>query len=262
MSKATKGKDPKTYTRDDLTYQEQIFIDEYLKELQPYKAAKAANYSDSLARSRAYSWVKSPESDKPYMYYMVQEAMKERSIRTQVTADKVLEHWWKIATADPNELTQIRRLNCRNCHGIDHNYQWVDEAEFEQALDSFHEQVEKVRLVVPNYDPEPPNDQGGYGFIPINSPNLECPVCFGEGKVDLYLADTRNLSPHGQALYAGAKMTKTGYEVMMHDQAAALNNVARHLGMFNDKITLAGDKKNPIAMLLEQLPGNTLKPNS
>ena len=37
------------------------------------------------------------------------------------------------------------------------------------------------------------------------------------------------------ALYAGVKQTKEGFEIKMHDQLAALDKVAKHLGMFSDK---------------------------
>lgn len=39
-----------------------------------------------------------------------------------------------------------------------------------------------------------------------------------------------------RVLYAGVKQTQGGFEVKMHDQLAALQSVARHLGMFNDKV--------------------------
>ena len=46
----------------------------------------------------------------------------------------------------------------------------------------------------------------------------------------------------------------------MHDQKAALDQVARHLGMFNDKLTLKGDEQNPLKVLLQQLPGALITP--
>ena len=46
--------------------------------------------------------------------------------------------------------------------------------------------------------------------------------------------------PASQVLYAGVKQTKDGLEIKMHDQQKALENVARHLGMFQDKLVVEG----------------------
>jgi len=244
-----------------LSAHELVFCDEYLKDLNPYRAAKAAGYADSVARTKAFQWIRYPDL-KPLLHEKIKEAMKERSIRTGITADKVLERYWQIATADPNELMQVRHLNCRHCHGIDHQFQWRDEAEFERALADILAEEKAIQEDDPGYRAVYPTDDGGYGFIPIAEPHEECPKCYGEGKVDIYLGDTRNLSPHGQALFAGIKQTKDGVEVKINDQKAALDQVARHLGMFNDKLTLKGDEENPLQMMLQSLPGNILKPKS
>lgn len=245
--------------KGELSPREEVFIEEYLVDLNPYRAAKAAGYSESMARSKAFQWVKNPDV-KPLLYNKVKEAMKDRSIRTGITADKVLERYWQIAIADPNELTQVRHLNCRHCHGIDHQFQWRDEAEYEEALRAAAAEEAAMQEQLPDYQAVMPTDDGGYGFNPIGAPHEGCPRCYGEGKVDLYVGDTRNLSPQGQALFAGVKQTKAGIEVIMHDQKAALDQIARHLGMFNDKLTLKGDAENPLEMLIQSLPGNTLKP--
>lgn len=245
--------------KGELTPRDEVFIEEYLVDLNPYRAAKAAGYSDSMARSKAFQWVKNPDV-KPLLYQKIKEAMKDRSIRTGITADKVLERYWHIATADPNELTQVRHINCRHCHGIDHQFQWRNEEEYESALQSALAEEKAMQEDMPGYQAVLPTDEGGYGFNPIAEPHEDCPRCYGEGKTDLYIGDTRNLSPQGQALFAGVKQTKAGIEVLMHDQKSALDQVARHLGMFNDKLTLKGDAENPLEVLIASLPGNTLKP--
>lgn len=242
-----------------LTPKDEVFKDEYLKHLNPRMAALAAGYPDSIARSRAYVWVSNPNA-KPVLYKAIKAAMEERSIRTQITQDKVLERLWYIASADPNELMQLRRLNCRHCHGIDHHFQWKDEAEYENALQAVIAEEKAIQQEDPDYQATYPTDEGGYGFMPVNSPNEECPRCFGEGNLDIYFADTTQLSPQGQALYAGIKKTKEGLEVLKHDQMQALAMIARHLGMFNDKLTIKGDAENPLEVLLRSLPGNQLRP--
>lgn len=76
--------------------------------------------------------------------------------------------------------------------------------------------------------------------------------------------DTRHLKGAARKLYAGVKTTQHGIEIKTRDQDAALNSVARHLGMFNDKLTLKGDAENPLLTLIQSIsgPSATLKPVS
>lgn len=46
------------------------------------------------------------------------------------------------------------------------------------------------------------------------------------------------------------------------DQDAALQSIARHLGMFNDKLQLQGDKENPLFTLISDLKAATLRPEA
>jgi phage terminase small subunit len=71
-------------------------------------------------------------------------------------------------------------------------------------------------------------------------PNPLCAHCGGEGHGRVYLADTRKLTGTAKKLYAGVQLGKDGIKVNMRDQDAALINIARHLGMFNDKLELSG----------------------
>jgi len=62
-----------------------------------------------------------------------------------------------------------------------------------------------------------------------------CPECFGEGIEDIVIKDTRTLSPAALELYAGAKVTKTGIEILTHSRDKNLELIGRHLAMFTDK---------------------------
>lgn len=242
----SKAKKPRLNARD------KRFVDEYIVDLDPQRAATAAGYSATVARTKAYMWVSNSKT-KPLVYEAVQKAMEKRSERTKITADMVLQRYWSIATADANEIMQVRRLCCRHCYGKDHLYQWKDENEYERVCREIEEEAG-------DKEPKYPSDKGGYGFDPTLSPHAKCPKCFGEGRVDAFFQDTRHLSPAAKMLYAGVKLTQNGMEVKTHDQQAALNQIARHLGMFNDKLMLQGDKENPLVSLLAALPGTTLKP--
>ncbi|MGL4107253.1 terminase small subunit [Clostridium sp. LP20] len=53
--------------------------------------------------------------------------------------------------------------------------------------------------------------------------------------------DTEDLSENELAAISEIKNTRDGITIKMHDKTKALENLARHLGMFNDKLTVTGD---------------------
>lgn len=192
---------------------ESRFIQEYLIDLNPGDAAMRAGLSRSAGSALLA---------KDHIQEQLAGAFAARAERTQITQDKVLERWWEIATADPNELIQYRRVCCRYCHGNFHQYQWRDDTEFNNAMvEAFEAKADEL-----------PSDMGGYGFCSTVEPHPDCPQCDGEGYGSVYGADTRKLPPAGRALYAGVKKTRDGFEIKLQDQGKALENVARHLGMF------------------------------
>ncbi len=181
----------------------------------------------------------------------------EQAKRTEITSDKVLKRWWEIACADPNDLVQFRRANCRHCWGIGHAYQWT-EAEYDRACaearlaakrNAPSKRRGRRRIIEDDENDDAlyegnvklPDDSGGFGFMGGREPNPECPECFGEGYGEVHVADTRRLTGAARRLYAGVKKTKDGIEIKMRDQDAALVNVARHLGMFEKD----GDRDAP-----------------
>jgi phage terminase small subunit len=214
-----------------MTPKQQRFVEEYLIDLNATQAAIRAGYSKRTAYSIGEELL-----GKPAVAEALSAAREARSQRTEITADAVLRRWWDLANADPNDLIQFRRTCCRNCHGEGHAYQWIDAEEFAHALLGAKD-AEAGQL---------PTDTGGYGFDRRNDPHPDCPKCFGEGRGDIHALDTRRLTGGAQLLYAGAKLTRDGFEIKLHDQGKALENVARHLGMFNDKLQLTGKDGKPI----------------
>lgn len=221
--------------RRGLTDKQSRFVDEYLVDLNAKQAAIRSGYSAKTAEFQASRLLRNGK-----VQAAVAEAMKARSKRTDITQDAVLELWWRLANADPNELIQYRRNCCRHCFGENHGYQWIDEVEFEQAVQAALSSTKEGE------QPVLPSDSGGYGFDAKLRPHPKCPKCDGEGIGEVFALDTRELSEQARVLYAGVKVTKDGFEVKMRDQDAALANVARHLGMFNDKLTLKGDPQAPL----------------
>jgi phage terminase small subunit len=143
----------------------------------------------------------------------------------------VLRRWLEIANADVNELVQLRRCACRHCHGIDHEYQWT-EFEFRKACEEHDKKRQKAEARGREFDADPPDDRGGFGFDPEREPDPDCPVCFGKGEEVVHIEDTRYLRGPAKHLYGGVKQTKYGVEVQIYDKMDALNQIARHLGMF------------------------------
>lgn len=234
-----------------LTAQEQRFVDEYLVDLDVQRAAIAAGYSETTAKSKAYMWVcnsqKNPKLATVFAAIRVRQAELQET--TQITQEMVLDRLWMIATANPNEIVTHRRVCCRFCWGVDHQYQWKHYQEWLKAVGQAKQ-----------HDVEAPSMEGGLDYDHTAKPHPKCPKCKGEGEGDLLAKDTEQLSAAALALYAGAKPGKYGPEVKTHDQMAALDKVARHLGMYNDKLTLKGDEQDPITLLLGRLGGKTIGP--
>lgn len=193
--------------------------------------------------SKTWQWVlkKTREllSD-PEVAARVQEMKDEAAAKEIVTVQSILRDLQDIATADPNELISVRLDACRHCWGEEFEYQWIDETEYwrahaaaldEQArIDNSPSGTARVTL---------PTNIGGYGFHPGRGPNELCPHCFGRGVMNAQVHDSTKVSPAARKLYAGAKITKDGIEIKMHDQMKARELVGKVLGVFKDGIPVA-----------------------
>lgn len=210
-----------------LTPKQSLFVKEYLKDLNATQAAIRAGYSKHTANE-----IGAENLSKPSISEAIAAAMEKRGARIEMDADAVLRHWVEIATADANELMEMRRVCCRYCHGIGHRYQRTP-----AELENLQKQHAAACAEASNENREPPeyDEQGGGGYDRRKPPHPDCPECFGEGELLPFFKDTRDLSPAARKLYTGVKMTKEGLQVLTQDQGAALANVARHLGMFVDK---------------------------
>ena len=217
----------------------QRFVDEYLIDLNGTQAAIRAGYSATTAQeqsSRLLSNVKVQQA--------VSAARKAQQERTQVEADKVVLEAWNIMTADPRELVQVKVGCCRNCYGEGHKYQrTVGE------MNRDREQWAEKGNAPSDFDVK-----GGIGFNPLLHPSPTCPECGGDGQSRVVLCDTRSLSPAAISLYAGAKQTKEGIEVKMHDKGAALEKVFKHLGLYEKDNE---QKTDPLTALLQTITSGT-----
>lgn len=232
-----------------LNAKQRVFVDEYLKDLNAAAAARRAGYSEKNADRIGAQLL-----GKTWVAAAIAEAMKARAARTEIDQDRIVRELWHVLTADANGLVEYRRTCCRYCYGRGHRYQFTagemeiarrDHAAFVLKAQQEETELPAELLIF--------NERGGIGFDPRKPPVDGCPECFGEGEGEVFVKDTRDLSPELRSLYAGVKRTKDGLEVKMHDKKAMGELLMRHLGMLNDKMKLQGDAAAPLTVVVRKL---------
>lgn len=203
----------------------ELFVAEYLIDLNGARAAIAAGYSPKAARQQASEMLARPD-----VQALVDAAMKARAERLQMDADAVLRRLAEIAEADPRELIELHRCCCRYCYGEGHYYQFTAR-EMDRARDEHDAQVATGKAAGEFVAP------GGIGYNPKRPPNEDCPECHGLGQERVIAKDTRTLSPAARRLYAGVKMTQNGLQVLTHSQVDALTKLGQHHGLFKSVVT-------------------------
>ena len=214
---------------------QQRFVDEYLIDLNGTQAAIRAGYSAATAEQISYQLLQ-----KTSVLIAITAARKAQQERTQVEADKVVLEAWNIMTADPRELVQVKVGCCRHCYGEGHKYQ--------RTVGEMNR--DRERWAEKGNAPSDFDVKGGIGFNPLLHPSPTCPECGGDGQSRVVLCDTRSLSPAAISLYAGAKQTKEGIEVKMHDKGAAMEKLFKHLGLYERDNQ---QKTDPLASLLHAI---------
>ncbi|MSR55807.1 MAG: terminase small subunit [Gemmataceae bacterium] len=95
----TNHETPESTASKELTLLQELFVEEYLVDLNATKAAVRAGYSKESAKS-----IGSENLTKPDIQKAINEAMEERSVRTGITADRVLREIAMIAFSDIREI--------------------------------------------------------------------------------------------------------------------------------------------------------------
>jgi phage terminase small subunit len=188
---------------------------------------------------------------------LIVKLMRERTDRLDIASDDVLRLLWQTVTADPNELVEVRRVPCRHCYGEGHLYQhtpaeWYD---IQAAHRNACERAASVRAPAP----AEPDVKGGLGYDRRFPPLPDCPECGGMGEEIVLIKDTRNLSPAGRQLYAGAKKTKDGLQILTHSRDKALELIGRHLAMFTDNVNHKNNGGSFQPMSLDQFYGKRVE---
>lgn len=163
----------------------------------------------------------------PHVAARIRELRQQAAERNAIPdlAERIREQR-ELERADPTEIIGIRWGACRHCHGVDHRYQWTDDAEYATACDL----AVKARDAMPDMS-------GGFDYNPTRGPVNECPRCWGVGIQRPYVVDTTKLSGPAKRLYKGIKIKGNGdIEVLLHDQQKATDMLNRIQGAYKDGV--------------------------
>ena len=160
-----------------MTPKQQRFVEEYLVDLNATQAAIRAGYSEDSAHVIGHE-----NLSKPNIQEALAAAMNERSERTQITADRVLEEYAKLAFQDIRKAVRWGRN--------------------------------------PGDETSQNAEPNGLNIYPVS------------------LIPSEEIDDDTAAAVSEISLTQSGLKVKMHDKKGALDSVARHLGMFNDKLDM------------------------
>ena len=167
-----------------LTAKQKVFVQEYLVDLNATQAAIRAGYSQRTA-----GWIGPQLLGKTHIAEAVQGAMAKREERTEITQDRVLKEYAKLAFLDPRRF-------------------YNEDGQLLQV----HELPEDVAAALSSME-----------VVTERAGELELSV----------------------------------RKIKFSDKKAALDSIARHLGMFKDKTELTGDSM--VLNLVLNGPGTTRK---
>lgn len=163
----------------------------------------------------------------------IAELRDEATQKLIMGARDLMQDWHDIASADVNDIVSHERGACRCCYGIGHKYQWIDADEFADKCAEVQRKNDKIDK--PAFHDPLPTCEGGFGYVPLRSPNYECPRCFGEGVGRVRIADTRTLQGAARKLLASVEEDRFGaIKVTLHDQQKARESLARCYALFKD----------------------------
>ncbi|AOG22057.1 terminase small subunit [Acidovorax sp. RAC01] len=228
-----------------LTPKQQRFVDEYMVDLNATQAAIRAGYSAHTANEQGSRLLANVS-----VQAAISIARKAQQERTGITADRVLTEIALVAFADARELVEVRKGCCRHC--------WGEGFKRQRTVGEMNAAVEQWRK--DGKDPADFDQEGGIGYNPHRPPHPDCPDCVGEGHARTVIKDTRSLTPAAVALYAGAKETKYGIEVLSHSKMDAVEKLAKHVGLYEKDNQQKADPLSALLTRIAQGNGNGFAP--
>lgn len=213
------------------------FVEEYVKDRNGTQAAIRAGYSSNVETAGVTAARLLGDAR---VQAMIEDQMALVSQEAVVEAADILREYLALATADASKIMHVRRVNCRYCWGVGHQYQWKAR-EYAEACDAASKPAKRGE------EPAPfPDCSGGFGFRHNAEPNPACPECNGEGHEDIFFKDTEGLTGPERKLIAGVKRTKDGLEIKMRDQDGALKILAQYAGLLIERKELTGKDGKPL----------------
>ncbi len=208
------------------------FVEEFVKDRNGMQAAIRAGYSPVSAGQQACELLKNPK-----VQALVEQRVAAVAELAKLEAAGIVRHWVLQLSADPTLITRTRRLNCRHCWGVGHEYQWTAR-EYAKAMDAAIEKGET-----------PPLCSGGFGFKFNADPNPDCPECIGEGILDEWFADLSTLREAERSLVRSVERTKNGLKIHLTDQDKIRELAAKWLGMFVERKEITGKNGEPLSFM-------------
>lgn len=169
----------------------------------------------------------------------INHALRPAFDKAGITFDQHFQYVASIAYGDPSEISEVVKVNCRHCHGVDHRYQFT-QGQYDKLMRDELKQFKKDLKLAPNtpYDEVlargfvEPLIEGGMGFDPWGQPDAMCPECGGEGVDKIMIHPSATSHP----LFAGVSYDKNGNMIVkFRNQDAALEHVSKLLGFLVDK---------------------------
>lgn len=173
------------------------FCEEYIIDLNGTQAAIRAGYASNSANEQAARML-AKDSIQEY----IQQLKADRSRRTEITADRVLQELAAVAFAKIDDFLKVEEITHIEYVPVNEPAESEDDEDSEAESSMTTKPVERKYKVVNIYETE---------------------------KVD------RGKLP----AIASIKQTKDGIELKTHDKIKSLELLGRHLGMWNDKLDLS-----------------------
>lgn len=125
-----------------LTDKQKRFCEEYLIDLNATQAAIRAGYSSKTAKD-ANKWIYETNPKKPHLKNFIDELKKQRSERTNISADTVLEELKRIALSENVEITARDKMKALELLGK-HLGLFSSGADNSAALDKLDEVLGRI----------------------------------------------------------------------------------------------------------------------
>jgi phage terminase small subunit len=206
-----------------LTFQEEVFIKEYVKDFKMDRACRRAG----LDRRNLVHLLHQPN-----VRYRMDQIQLARSAEAEMDHKEILKFLYDVMRAELSDVMEHYRGSCRYCWGhrpgdvsaITHEYHYRTQKERIAARKKWEEDTSRDKA---------PFSNGGLGYDKYRAPNPDCPECSGDGISQVLIKDTNASGPARQLVSQIVINSAGKVEVKLHDKLKVAELLMRHLGMLN-----------------------------